>query len=235
MNDPGGQDGQNQGFNQPFNFGDPTPMGQQPTFGDPTPPGQQPTFGDPTPLGQQPTGDWQQPGGFNPQPTYPSGQLQPAQQFQPGGGQLPGDQTMVAIGDISVTSTTVYTPSGSRPLNEVQWTFTDMSRTSQDIPTWAIVCAIIFFVLCLLGLLFLLAKEEKTAGSVQVTVHGQGFVHTTTIPVSSVAQVADLNARVNYARTLSAAFPGSPSSGSQPSDPQGQQGGQPGQQPGQSW
>ncbi len=212
MNDPGGQGGQNQGFNQPFNYGDPSPMGQQPTQG------------------------WQQGGGFNPQPTYPSGQLQPAQQFSaPEVGQLPGEQTMVTIGDISVTSTTVYTPSGSRPLGEVQWTFTDMSQTSQAIPTWAIVCAVVFFLLCFLGLLFLLAKEDKTAGSVQVTVHGQGFVHTTTIPVSSLAQVADINARVNYVRTLTAAFPGAPSQ--QPSDAPGQQGqqGQQWQQPGQGW
>lgn len=211
MNDPGGQGGQNQGFNQSFNFGDPAPMGQQPTA------------------------DWQQPGGgFNPQPTYPSGQLQPSQQFPMGGSQLPGEQTMVTIGDISVTSATVYTPSGSRPLSDLQWTFTDMSQTSQAIPTWAIVCAVVFFLLCFLGLLFLLAKEDKTAGTVQVTVHGQGFVHTTTIPVSSIAQVADINARVNYARTLAAAFPGTQSPGSQPQDSQGQLG-QQWQQPGQGW
>jgi len=190
------------------------------------------------PIGQQPTQGWQQPGGFNPpQPSYPSGQLQPVQGFQPSADQLPGEQTMVTIGDISVTSTTVYTPSGSRPLGEVQWTFTDMSQTSQAIPTWAIVCAVVFFLLCFLGLLFLLAKEDKTVGTVQVTVHGQGFVHTTTIPVSSAAQVADINARVNYVRTLTAAFPGAPSSGTAPgtSQPQQwQQGGQD-QQPGQSW
>jgi hypothetical protein len=217
MNDPGGQGGQDQGFNQPFNFGEPTPQGQQP-------------------IGQQPTQGWQQPGGFDPQPAYPSGQLQPAQGFQPSAGQLPGEQTMVTIGDISVTSTTVYTPSGSRPLGEVQWTFTDMSQNSQAIPTWAIVCAIVFFVLCFLGLLFLLAKEDKTTGAVQVTVHGQGFVHTTTIPVSSLAQVADINSRVNYVRTLTAAFPGAPGSGTGSQPQQWQQGGgQQGQQPGQSW
>ncbi len=211
MNDPGGQGGQNQGFNQPFNFGEPAPMGGQPTQ------------------------DWQQ-GGFNPQPSYPSGQLQPSQQFPPPDpGALPGEQTMVTIGDISVTSTTVYTPSGSRPLGEVQLTFTDMSQTSQAIPTWAIVCAVVFFLLCFLGLLFLLAKEDKTAGSVQVTVHGQGFVHTTTIPVSSLAQVADINARVNYVRTLTAAFPGAPGSGTGSQPQQWNQGGQQDQQRGQSW
>ena len=72
-----------------------------------------------------------------------------------------------------------------------------------------------------------------------MTVHGQGFVHTTTIPVSSIAQVADINSRVNYVRTLTAAFPGAQSSGTGTgtgSEPQQwQQGGQQGQQPGQSW
>ena len=119
-----------------------------------------------------------------------------------------GEPVLVTIGDISVTATTVHTPSGSRPLSEVQWTFTDMSMNSAAIPTWAIICAVVFFVFCFLGLLFLLAKENKTTGSVQVTVSGPGFVHTTMIPVSSPEQVADYNARVNYARTLTAsAYP----------------------------
>lgn len=37
---------------------------------------------------------------------------------------------------------------------------------------------------------------------------GSGFVHTTQLPVSSIAQVADYNARVNYARSISAAASG---------------------------
>ena len=136
-----------------------------------------------------------------------------------------------------------------------------MSVTSQAIPTWAIVCAIVFFVFCFLGLLFLLAKEDKTSGYVQVTVHGPGFLHTSTVPVASLAQVADINARVNYVRTLTASYPPAAQpglAGPPSSDPQGLAGqpwqqnqpgnigqpwqqnqpGQPGQQgqlPGQSW
>jgi hypothetical protein len=195
--------------------------------------------------GQQPgwPGGFQQPGPLQPGPLQP---VQPA-----GTPVTAGEPVLVVIGDISVTSTTVYTPSGSRPLAEVSWTFTDMSVTSQNIPTWAIVCAIVFFLACFLGLLFLLAKENTTTGSVQVTVHGPGFLHTTTIPVSSPQQVADINARVNYARTLTASYPGQQAQiqqaqiqqwpqGQQPSQPgqqwpQGQQPGQPGQQPGQPW
>lgn len=137
---------------------------------------------------------------------------------------LGGEPVLVTIGDISVTATTVYTPSGSRPLGELQWTFADLSMTSQAIPTWAIICAVVFFVFCFLGLLFLLAKENKTAGTVQVTVHGPGFVHTSTIPVSSMEQVADLNARVNYARTLTTS--GFLAPGQQPQRDQEQQPGQ---------
>jgi hypothetical protein len=71
---------------------------------------------------------------------------------------------------------------------------------------WAIVCAIIGVFFFLLGLLFLLVKETTTRGAMQVTVLGPGFVHTTNIPVTSQAQVTDINARVNHARILAAAY-----------------------------
>jgi len=128
---------------------------------------------------------------------------------------MSGEPVLVTIGDISVTQSRVFTPSGSRDLSEVSWTVTDMSVTSQGIPAWAIVCAIIFFAFCGLGLLFLLVKETKTQGAVQITVHGPGFVHTSQIPVYSLDQVADLNARVNYVRTLTASY-AAPSAPPQP-------------------
>lgn len=111
---------------------------------------------------------------------------------------------LVAIGDIVCTQQEVITPSGRAPIGGVVWSFTDMSRTTRAIPTWAIVCAVIFFFFCLLGLLFLLAKEDRTEGAAQVVVQGPGFLHQTQIPVFSVPQLQDLAARVNYARSLSA-------------------------------
>ena len=85
---------------------------------------------------------------------------------------------LVQIGDITCTQEHVITPSGTQPIATVTWTFTDMSRTTQDIPTWAVVCAIVgFFFVCFLSLLFLLAKESKTQGWVQVTVQAPGFAH----------------------------------------------------------
>jgi len=64
---------------------------------------------------------------------------------------------------------------------------------------------VIFAVFCLLGLLFLLIKEERTTGWLQVTVQGPAFVHTTQVPAYNQGVVADVFARVNYARTLTAA------------------------------
>jgi hypothetical protein len=113
---------------------------------------------------------------------------------------------LVTIGDISCTQEQVITPSGTRPIAAVSWSFNDMSRTWQTIPTWAVVCAAVgFFLVCFFSLLFLLAKETKTEGWVQVVVQGPGFVHTSHIPVYSAYQVSDYAARVNYARSLSAA------------------------------
>lgn len=63
-------------------------------------------------------------------------------------------------------------------------------------------CAVLFFVFCLLGLLFLLVKEERTAGQIQVTAQAPGFLHVCYIPVGSMAQVRDVMARVDYVRAL---------------------------------
>lgn len=247
MNDPAGPNEPGQPADQPFAWQDPaatqSPGAPFQNPGQYQAPGagyQSPTYYQDPAAGQQ--GGW--PAGYQ-QPTQmaPSQFGQP-QTFQPNSDALmSGEPILVTIGDISVTSTTVYTPSGSRPLGEVSWSFADLSTTSQAIPTWAIICAIVFFVFCFLGLLFLLAKEDKTQGAVQVTVHGPGFVHTSTIPVTSVAQVGDVNARVNYVRTLTASTPQLGQAG-QPGDVQGTQGqpwqqnppapGQQGQQPGQS-
>lgn len=112
---------------------------------------------------------------------------------------------LVSIGDIVVTQSQVITPNGTRAIGEVQWTFSDMSRSTQAIPVWAIVGACVgFFFVCVLSLLLLLVKEWRTEGWVQVTVQGPGFVHTMSLPVSSPQQVADYTARVNYARSISA-------------------------------
>ena|SRR5215469_8790376 len=167
---------------------------------------------------EQPTqqvGGWPQ--GQAGQPAGPGAAMQPIP-ASAGAVAASGEPILVQIGDISVTQTTVFTPSGSRALNEVQWSVNDMTVTSQAIPTWAIVCAIVFALACLLGLLFLLVKETVTKGTMQVTVHGAGLVYTTQIPIATPQQVVDVNARVNYARTLSSAIPPPPQPGQGPGD-----------------
>jgi|ERR1022692_2811078 hypothetical protein len=111
---------------------------------------------------------------------------------------------LVAVGDISCTSEWVITPSGNHPIKDVVWSFTDMSSTSRVTPAWAIVLTIFTFWFFFLGLLFLLVKDTRTSGIVQVTVQGANFFHSVRLPVASPAQVADINARVGYARSLTA-------------------------------
>lgn len=117
------------------------------------------------------------------------------------GWQAPEPQ-LVTIGQIVVTPSRVITPSGVAPVSGVVWSFQDLSQTTTAIPTWAIVCTVIFVFFFLLGLLFLLAKEQRTQGWVQVTVQGPRFLHTEQIPVNSIQQVMDINSRVNYARSV---------------------------------
>lgn len=111
---------------------------------------------------------------------------------------------VLTIGDIGVTGSVIVTPNGNAPLRGSQWIVTDQSVTQQKIPTWAIVCAIIFALFCLLGLFFLLAKEEVTTGYANVQVHSGDLLHSVQIPVSSPQQVMNLRALVAQAQTLAA-------------------------------
>ncbi|MGW2628536.1 hypothetical protein ACWC2K_04270 [Streptomyces chattanoogensis] len=120
----------------------------------------------------------------------------PGQAPQPAG-------TALSLGDIAVTGDTIMTPAGPLPLKGAVWTATDMSRTEEKIQTAGIVLAIVFFFVCLLGLLFLLMKERITTGFVQVTVNSGGRYHATMIPVQSPEQVMFVMNQVNYARSLS--------------------------------
>jgi hypothetical protein len=117
-------------------------------------------------------------------------------------------RVLVTIGDIACTQATVITPAGSYPLNGTVWLVSNNTVTTQGIPAVAIVLCILFFLLCFLGLLFLLMKEERTSGFVQVSVQGPGLYHAVQIPASSPRTAIDLEQRVNYVRALVAALPG---------------------------
>lgn len=128
---------------------------------------------------------------------------------RPVGGQPPQsgsqDPIILTVGDIGVSRHWVVTPNGTAPLAGSQWIARDMSRTESKIPAWAIVLAIIFFLACLVGLLFLLVKEKTTTGHFEVSVRSGNLYHVTQIPISSEWQVAQLRNLVNQAQSLAAA------------------------------
>ncbi|HZJ26579.1 MAG TPA: hypothetical protein VFF40_06130 [Acidimicrobiia bacterium] len=114
------------------------------------------------------------------------------------------EQIILTIGDIGVSPHWVVTPNGTAPLHGSQWIARDMSTTEQKIPAWAIILAILFALLCLIGLFFLLVKETKTRGYVEVTVQAEGLYHATQIPVSSADHVAQVRYQVAQAQSMGA-------------------------------
>ncbi|MGQ4728689.1 hypothetical protein ACUN3E_13625 [Streptomyces sp. Ju416(a)] len=187
-----------------YKWGPPQQPGHQPTvadgqaYGYPNP-GAAPAYGYPQPLPESAT----QPGpgyGYpHGQPTMP-GQYLPVPQGAPGQG---GGVPVLSIGDITVMNDAIVTPSGSMPLKGAVWTATDMSRTEEKIPAHAIVLAIIFALFCLIGLLFLLMKEKRTTGFVQVTVTSGGRHHSTMIPAMGPHTFPAVMGQLNQARSMS--------------------------------
>lgn len=111
-----------------------------------------------------------------------------------------GEPIRVQLGDIAVTDTRVHTPLGNWPLQGTTWTMTNQTFVTEAIPTWAIVCTIIGIFLCLLGLLFLLVKERRMNGAVQVSVQGPGLAYSTYIPVRNEMAVYNISRNVDWIR-----------------------------------
>jgi hypothetical protein len=112
------------------------------------------------------------------------------------------DPLLLTIGDIGVSRHWVVTPNGSTRLSGTTWIVQDQSRTESRIPSYAIVLAIVFAIACLLGLLFLLIKEQQTTGYVSVTVQSDSLFHVAQVPVSSPDDVARIRGDVNQAQSL---------------------------------
>ncbi|MER8045006.1 hypothetical protein [Streptomyces sp. NPDC094032] len=110
----------------------------------------------------------------------------------------------LTLGDISVVGDQIVTPAGPMPLKGAAWNAMDMSRTEEKISTTGIVLAVVFFVFCFLGLLFLLMKEKRTTGFIQITVTSGGRYHSTMIPATSPETMHWVMGQLNYARALSA-------------------------------
>lgn len=116
---------------------------------------------------------------------------------------LPVEPHLLQIGDIGVTRSWVVTPRGYAPLAGSEWVVVDRSGWTQEIPVWAIVLAIVFFPI---GLLFLLVKETRATGWLEVTVRSGPFVHVVAVPVGTVA-AAGVHPQVAFARHLAGVAP----------------------------
>ncbi|MFJ9827462.1 hypothetical protein ACIRSU_24335 [Streptomyces sp. NPDC101160] len=110
---------------------------------------------------------------------------------------------VLSLGDITVVGDQIITPAGPMPLKGAVWNAMDMSRTEEKMPTVAVVLAVVFFLFCLLGLLFLLMKEKQTTGFIQVTVTSGGRHHATMIPATGPDTIHWVMGQLNYARSLS--------------------------------
>jgi hypothetical protein len=118
---------------------------------------------------------------------------------------VPPPPVVAQIGEMAVTSSTVYTPAGEIPLQGSTWQVSENWFTVQRIPTWAVVMAIAgFCVLTVFSLLFLLAKETVYRGTVQIVVSNGPRQYVCRVPVSDQAQVQHLHQQVNYVRSLAA-------------------------------
>lgn len=108
----------------------------------------------------------------------------------------------LTIGDIAVSGGKIITPNGIGNLYQSQWIFSDMSRVESRIPAAAIVLAIVFALLCLIGLLFLLMREDRIVGYAEVSVHSGTLFHKVQIPVKSQHDVGNIRNLVNKAQSL---------------------------------
>jgi hypothetical protein len=110
---------------------------------------------------------------------------------------------LVVIGDIEVHRDGVVTWSGSVPIRGTRWVARERTYMQRVIPSYAIALAIVLFLFCFLGLLFLAIREDVLTGHVEVEVFGtDGFHHLTQVPVSNPGQVHEVQAKVAYAQQL---------------------------------
>jgi hypothetical protein len=116
------------------------------------------------------------------------------------------EQIVLWIGDIGVSPHWVVTPNGTAPLATSQWIVRDGTHVEEKMPAYAIVLAIIFFLACLLGLLFLLIKERKVVGFVEVTVRSGDVYHVTQIPAKHAAEIDGVRRQVHQAQSMAYAL-----------------------------
>ncbi|KGN39161.1 hypothetical protein [Knoellia subterranea] len=122
-------------------------------------------------------------------------------ELQRAGNPGPGD-IVGSVGEISFTPTAIHVPGQTIPMAGSTWIVRDQTRTERFLPTWAIVCAIVFFLACFLGLLFLAVKETRIVGYYEVEVTNGPRRYVTQIPATQTT-LAHVRQNVDYARSLS--------------------------------
>ncbi|MGA8112758.1 MAG: DUF1707 domain-containing protein [Actinocatenispora sp.] len=114
-----------------------------------------------------------------------------------------GELPIARFGTISVTPTSVHTPNGSFALRGSTWRSVDYWRERRVTPGWAVALAIVgFFVVPFVSLLFLLVKEPRTEGVLQVSVADGLRQYVVDMPVASRAHARAIEQQVGYVRTL---------------------------------
>jgi hypothetical protein len=115
------------------------------------------------------------------------------------------ERVIAEIGEIRVTSSTVWTPAGGFPLRGSEWTVTDHWTTEQRRPAWAMVLAIAgFCVTAFFSLLLLRVRRTVSRGVLLVSVRNGPHRYETRVPVADRAQAQAVYHKINYARSLAA-------------------------------
>lgn len=114
-----------------------------------------------------------------------------------------GGPVIARFGTIAVTGTAVRTPAGEFPLAGTAWHTYDHWYTTRVLPSWAIALAVLgFFVVPFVSLLFLLVREPRTTGVLQVVVSDGLRQYVADVPVSSPAAARAVQHQVGYVRAL---------------------------------
>jgi hypothetical protein len=114
-----------------------------------------------------------------------------------------GEPVVARFGRITVTDTMVRTSTRSFPLRGSVWRTFDYWQTRRVTPEWAIVLAIVgFFFMPFVSLLFLLVKEQRMSGVLQVAVWDGIRQHAVDLPVRSSLDLQNWRRQVDYVRSL---------------------------------
>lgn len=137
--------------------------------------------------------------------------------YQPSYDLSPGHH-MANLGDVQVYERVVVTPVGQWPMRGAQFLVAQQPQVVRRTTTAGIVLAVISVVLALvtaiftcgggliflLGLLFLLMKDEQLAGPAIVLIRSGGQMYQAQVPLVSPSQLPWLVNNVNYCQALAA-------------------------------